>query len=59
MLDTVYNKNEMGLIEATCTMTLPPVTLTRIKASKSDLKWAFRDGFTDLIGEIIEKHLDD
>ena len=59
MIDFVYKKNDLGLIEATCTLNLPPLTVTRMKASKSDLKWAFRDAYNDLINEIVEKHFED
>ena len=57
-IDTTKNK-ELGLWEITATLTLPPITVTRLKKDKSDIEYELRDAFSDVIREIIEKHCED
>ena len=60
MLDIKTTKNkELGLWDITATLTLPPITVTRLKKDKSDIEYALRDAFGDVIREIIEKHCED
>ncbi len=57
-INTTKNK-ELGLWDITATLTLPPITITRLKKDKSDIEYELRDGFSDVIREIIEKHCED
>ena len=60
MLDITTTKNkELGLWDITATLTLPPITITRLKKDKSDIEYELRDAFTDVVTEIIEKHCED
>ena len=60
MLDITTTKNkELGLWDITATLTLPPITVTRMKKDKSDIEYELRDAFGDVIREIIEKHCED
>ena len=60
MLDIKTTKNkELGLWDITATLTLPPITVTTMKKDKSDIEYALRDAFGDVIREIIEKHCED
>ena len=60
MLDVQTTKNkELGLWDITATLTLPPITITRLKKDKSDIEYELRDAFTDVVTEIIEKHCED
>ena len=56
MIEVTCIKNkELGLWEATATIQLPPITVTRMKADKSDLKYEFRRAFSEIVEEIVEK----
>ena len=57
-IDTTKNK-ELGLWDITATLTLPPITVSRLKKDKSDIEYELRDAFSDVIREIIEKHCED
>ena len=57
-INTTKNK-ELGLWDITATLTLPPITVTRMKKDKSDIEYELRDAFGDVIREIIEKHCED
>ena len=60
MLDIkTTKKKELGLWDITATLTLPPITVTTMKKDKSDIEYALRDAFGDVIREIIEKHCED
>ena len=60
MLDITTTKNkELGLWDITATLTLPPITVNRLKKDKSDIEYELRDAFTDVITEIVEKHCED
>ena len=50
-----YKNKELGLCEAKATIQLPPITVTRMKADKSDLKYEFRRAFSEIVEEIVEK----
>jgi hypothetical protein len=57
MIELNVTKNECGLQECTATLTLPPITVTRAKADRSDLEYELRRAFEEMVGEIAEKHL--
>ena len=57
-INTTKNK-DLGLWDITATLTLPPITVTRLKKDKSDIEYELRDAFTDVIREIVEKHCED
>ncbi len=57
-INTTKNK-DLGLWDITANLTLPPITVTRLKKDKSDIEYELRDAFSDVIREIIEKHCED
>ena len=60
MLDINTTKNkELGLWEITATLTLPPITVTRLKKDKSDMEYELRNAFSEVVQEIVEKHCEE
>ena len=59
MIELTVSKNEVGLHEATATLTLPPITVTRAKADRDDLEYELRNAFENLVGEIVQRQLKD
>lgn len=60
MINYSCKKNdELGLYEGTLTITLPPITVTRYKADRSDFKYELRRAVSEIVEEIVEKQLDD
>ena len=60
MLDVNTTKNkELGLWEITATLTLPPITVTRLKKDKSDVEYELRNAFREIVEEIVEKHCEE
>ena len=60
MLDVNYVKNkELGLWEATATLTLPPLTVVRLKKDKDDFRYELSRAFTDIVEQIVEKAVED
>ena len=60
MIDLTVSKNEeTSLYEATCTLQLPSLTVTRAKADRNDLEYDLRRAFEELVGEIVTKQLKD
>ena len=60
MVEVTCSRNkELGLWEATATIQLPPITVTRMKADKSDLKYEFRRAFSEIVEEVVEKACDE
>ena len=57
MIDLRVQKNDLGLHEATCTLTLPSITVTRAKADRDDLEYELRRAFEELVGEIVTRQL--
>lgn len=57
MIELNITKNEFGLHEATCTVTLPPITLVRAKAERDDLEYELRNAFSEIVGEIVQRQL--
>jgi len=56
--DCVEN-DDLGLYEGTLTVSLPEITVTRYKADRSDFKYELRRAVSEIVEEIVEKHLDD
>ena len=50
-------RNDLGLFEATCTLTVPTMTISRCKADRDDLEYELRNAFSELIGEVVTRHL--
>jgi len=50
---------ELGLYEGTLTVSLPEISVTRYKADRNDFKYEMRRAVSEIVEEIIEKHLDD
>ena len=60
MLEITTTKNkELGLWDITATLTLPPITVSRLKKDKSDIEYELRDAFTDVVQEIVEKYCEE
>ena len=57
MIELSVSKNELGLHEATCTLSLPTMTVTRVKADRDDLEYELRRAFEELVGEIVQKQI--
>ena len=50
---------ELGLYEGTLCVKLPEISVTRYKAGRSDFKYEMRRAVSEIVEEIIEKHLND
>ena len=60
MLEIKTTKNkELGLWDITATLTLPPITVTRLKKDKSDMEYELRNAFSEVVQEIVEKHCEE
>lgn len=60
MIELSVTKNEATTLhEATCTLQLPALTVTRSKADRDDLEYELRRAFEELVGEIVTKQLKD
>ena len=59
MRELTVSKNECGLHEATATLTIPAITVTRAKAARDDLEYELRRAFEELVGEIVQKQIKD
>ena len=60
MIDFNVSKNEeLGIYEGTLTVELPKITVTRYKADRSDFKYEMRSAVSQIVEEIIEKHIED
>ena len=60
MLEIKTTKNkELGLWDITATLTLPPITVNRLKKDKSDIEYELRNAFSEVIQEIVEKHCEE
>ena len=60
MLDIKTTKNkELGLWDITATLTLPPITVTRLKKDRSEIQYELRNAFSEVIQEIVEKHCEE
>ena len=60
MVDYKVDRNQdLGLFEATLSIQLPTISVTRYKADRSDFKYEMRRAIEEIVGEIVEKALDD
>ena len=60
MLEIKTTKNkELGLWEITATLNLPTITITWLKKVKSDMEYEFRNAFSEVVQEIVEKHCEE
>ncbi len=60
MIEFNTTKHEpTGLWEGTATLTLPPITVSRIRADRSDFKYEIQRALTDVLEQIVEKHLEE
>ena len=57
MLELNVSRNDCGLHEATATLTVPPITVTRAKADRDDLEYELRRAFEELVGEVVTRQL--
>lgn len=57
MIELNITRNDLGLHEATCTLQLPTMTVTRAKADRDDLEYDLRRAFEELVGEVVTKQL--
>ena len=57
MIELDITRNELGLHEAVCTLSLPAMTVTRAKADRDDLEYELRRAFEELVGEVVTKQL--
>jgi hypothetical protein len=56
---TITKNAELGLYEGTFSISLPPLTVTRYKADRSDFKYEIRRAVSEIVEEIVEKAIDD
>ena len=59
MINLTVTRNELGLHEATCTLSLPEMTVTRAKADRDELEYELRRAFEELVGEAVTQQLKD
>ena len=59
MIELTVTKDDLGLHQAVCTLSLPSITVTRSKADRDDLEYELRNAFENLVGEIVAKQLKD
>ena len=57
MIDLTITRNDLGLHEATCTLSLPTMTVTRAKADRDDLEYELCRAFEELVGEVVTRQL--
>ena len=50
---------ELGIWEATATLELPPITVSRMKADKSEFKYDLKRAFSEVVEEIVEKAIEE
>ena len=52
-------RNELGLFQADAVLTLPPISVTRMKADRDDLEYELRNEYSELVTEIVSKLIKD
>ncbi len=50
---------ELGLWEATATLDLPTIRISRMKADKSEFKYDLKRAFSEIVEEIVEKAIEE
>jgi len=56
---TIIKDNDLGLYAATLDIQLPPISVTRFKADKSDFKYEMRRAVSEIVEEIVEKVIEE
>tara|TARA_B100000085_G_C18513719_1_gene500770 strand:- start:193 stop:378 length:186 start_codon:yes stop_codon:yes gene_type:complete len=59
MVDLSVKKNEHGLFQADASLTLPTITVSRVKADRDDLEYELRRAFSEYVEEFVGKHIKD
>jgi hypothetical protein len=54
-IELEVKRNELGLFQADATLTLPPITVTCMKADRDDLEYQLRNDFREIVEEIVQK----
>ena len=54
-IELEVKRNELGLFQADATLTLPPITVTCMKADRDDLEYQLRNNFREIVEEIVQK----
>ena len=57
MINLNITKNELELFQEDAKLTLPPITITCLKADSDDLEYQIRSEFRDLVEEIVQKQI--
>ena len=52
-------RNELGLFQADTVLTLPPISVTCMKADRDDLEYELRNEYSELVTEIVSKLIKD
>jgi hypothetical protein len=52
---TVTKDDDLGLYKGDLTIELPPITVTRYKADRSDFQYEMRSAVENIIGEVVDK----
>ena len=52
-------RNELGLFQADAVLTLPPISVTCMKADRDDLEYELRNEYSELVTEIVSKLIKD
>ena len=55
MIELKITKNNLGLFQADCTLTLPPLHISSQKADRDDLEYQLRNNFREIVEEIVQK----
>ena len=55
----ITKDQDLGLYKGTVTIALPPITVTRYKADRSDFKYEMRRAVSEIVEEIVEKAIDE
>jgi len=56
---TVEKNQDLGLYEGTLTVQLPTISVTRYKADRNDFRYEMRRAVEEIVGEIVEKLVDE
>ena len=60
MLCTEITKaHDLGIWQCEATLDLPAITVTRLKADKSEFKYEIRRAFSEIVEELVEKYFDE
>jgi hypothetical protein len=54
-IELEVKRNELGLFQADATLTLPPITVSCMKADRDDLEYQLRNDFREIVEEIVQK----